>query len=73
MKIIEYHPWKFAFTCAGCKSELEAEAKDVKVESVGCFDEFETVYSVACTQCGTHAKVPHSRITPVVMHLAKRR
>lgn len=29
MKVIERVPWKFEFTCSGCKSKLECEADDV--------------------------------------------
>lgn len=52
MKVLKRVPWAYKFTCKGCKSELVAEANDVKVTN---FEE-DNYHYVECPGCGTQHK-----------------
>mgnify|MGYP000384899117 CR=1 FL=1 len=52
MKVTNRIEWSHAYTCKGCKSEVVAEASDVRFGRFGSFDEYEDTFYVDCCVCG---------------------
>lgn len=48
MKILKRASWEYKFTCNGCKSELEAEPSDVRIDYP---DHEENSFYVNCVVC----------------------
>jgi hypothetical protein len=69
MKVLKKVPWTHSFTCAGCKSELEAEAVDVRCGTFGgsyC-ESGDEGYYVTCPECQTDLLLDgHGEAKPVV-------
>lgn len=66
MKVIKEVPWEHPFTCTGCKSELIAEASDVRYTN---FEDGNYHYA-ECPSCGTRHefKHAHSTLPPKVLN-----
>lgn len=75
MEIIKKVEWGYEFTCHACKSELRANASDLKFAKVHCYDgSSDPVYYFVCLSCGTdrnldresEAKIPpHIRVAAI--------
>lgn len=60
MKIIKRVPWGLKFVCTGCKSELEAEADDIRYY---CSDDDSSFYC-ECVVCGQHKDLKYGKDIP---------
>ena len=74
MKILKRAVWTYVFTCRLCKSELEAEAADVKQGYFGANyggDVPQRRFYVDCAVCGDTHQIHDSIVPPDVQEAAK--
>ena len=76
MKVLKRVPWSYKFTCSGCKSELEAEPWDVRVDEFGgCGyggERGDTEFYVTCVVCGDDHIIKRKHVPTDVQNGAKR-